>query len=103
MSDQFTKWEKVALILLGISLLIIITVIVTGTIGNFVSGEGWNIFDGVHIHKVLIAWLIIGAGLGLIYERKELDWVSIALIIIGSVIWLYDIVIWVMPWGITLA
>lgn len=85
--------------------LIVLTIGITAVvsaISDFISTEGSNVVDGVHIHKVLIAWILIGAAAYLRYEREAFDWTSIMLLLIGAIIYAYDILLWNMYLPITL-
>jgi hypothetical protein len=99
---NMNKAEKIILTFIIISVFVVVLAFIVGQIGDFVSANGYNIIDGIHIHKTLFGYLAILGGVYIWYDRKEWDWLSLGLILIGTIIVLYDVLVWSMPWPITL-
>lgn len=90
--------------------LIVATSYVVNALSIFVSSEGLNVFYltigattyGVHVHKVAVSWLLIGYAVYRRYDKGKWDYISVSLLIVASIIYLYDIWNWQMYLPVTL-
>jgi hypothetical protein len=98
--DRDEKFVYGILGAIGIGILVYIVVLgITGAvdlIGGAATANGWNIIDGLHIHKSFFGLLAIIAGL-YIFEKsitlerdKKYLWFALSLALIGVIIVSFD-------------
>ena len=80
------------------TLLYLLVLGLTGTIdliGGLVSAAGWNLVDGIHVHKSFFGYLALVAGLYLFItydctKERYLMWAGLFLVLVGAIIVSFD-------------
>lgn len=92
------------------TLLYIVVLGLTGAIdilGGAVSAAGWNVVDGIHIHKSFFGLLAMIAGLYMFVtwdcsKDRWISWLGLFIMTVGVIIVSFDYAVWGVTLPITL-